>query len=144
MKKLLITLFLAVTFLIQGISQTTNFTFQEFQIITNTITESVCPVMVDSETRFDKILALQDANGTFIAQYNYTLVNTAKSDYSALQIETILRIKEAELLKELKQNDGMKIIRDSNIIISYVYYDKYKDVFMIIKLTPEKYNARSI
>lgn len=137
MKNLFITLFLAFMFIIRVDAQ--SLTFTDAKEVAGMLTE-MCPIMIDKDTRFDRCDALTDEFGTIIMQFGYTLVNTLNSDYSYEQISTIKRVQESKLAKSLRTNETMRVIRENNITVSYIYYDKNHIIFMIIKITPEKYN----
>jgi hypothetical protein len=137
MKKLFITLILAFAFILQ--SQAQELTFKIIQEVANSITEASCPVMIDNDTRFDKCSALQNENGGIVIQYNYTLVNVLREDFTVSQIEAIKSSMETKLAKSIRSSEAMDVIRQNKVIVSYLYYDKNHIIFMLIKITPDKY-----
>ena len=143
MKNLIISFLLAFMLVFQARSQ--SISLEDLQIAATATTAS-CPFMLDSETRFDRCDALRDdASGRLVIQYTYTLVNILKSEYSdGIKMDIFKNIMDSKLTKSIKNTTGMSIIRDNNIVVSYVYYDKIHNLFMIIKVTPEKYNDPNI
>jgi len=91
-----------------------------------------CPMMVDKETRLDNAVALPDN----VFQYNYTLVNMAKSDLDLVQLEEYMR---PNLINTVKTNPDMKVNREHRTTFGYYYKDKNGEFLIKILVTPDLY-----
>lgn len=84
-----------------------------------------CPVMIDQETRLDRVAFLNDT----LFQYNYTLVNIAKNDTN-FNIEKVKQFVESQSQENLDNNAAMKYQRENYVSLMYQYKDKNnKDLF---------------
>lgn len=86
---------------------------------------SVLPILVDDETRFDEVTYL---NGT--VDYSYTLVNFDEDDIRASDLVTIMR---PSLRSSVCEDEDMAIFRDNQIPVSYTY--KYRDLQFLANIT---------
>ena len=91
-----------------------------------------CPIMVDSETRFDNAVSLSKN----VFQYNYTLVNIDKASANPLAIKKSL---EPNIINYVKTNPQMKFQRDHKITLNYYYSDKAGLFLFLVSATPDKY-----
>ena len=91
-----------------------------------------CPIMVDSETRFDNALALPGN----IFQYNYTLINIDKANADTASMKNYL---EPLITNQVKTNPEMKYQRDHKTIMKYYYKDKNGAYLFIVSVPPDKY-----
>lgn len=134
MKKILTLLFIFLLSCSSLFSQV--ITFDVLKEIANEVNNSVCPVMVDEETRFDRCDALQDKDNLII-QYSYTMVK-----YTLNLNDDIVTLKsnmEKYLIDGVKNTESLKIFRDNNVIFQYVYYDNKHEFVFNVKVTPLKY-----
>lgn len=91
-----------------------------------------CPMMVDSETRFDNAAA--SPNKTF--QYYYTLVNVEINEVNPAEGKKIL---EPQITNIVKTNPDMKAMRDIGVTFKYNYRDKNGIFIFDIVIGPDKY-----
>lgn len=91
-----------------------------------------CPIMVDSETRFDNAVSLSKN----VFQYNYTLVNIDKASANPAEIKKSL---EPNIINYVKTNPKMQFQRDHQTTLNYYYKDKAGLFLLLISVTPEKY-----
>jgi len=91
-----------------------------------------CPIMVDSETRFDNAIALPDN----IFQYNYTLINVLKDSINVDEFKDFL---DPTITNYVKSNPDMKMMRDRETTINYYYKDKTGIFLFTVSVTPDKY-----
>ena len=91
-----------------------------------------CPIMVDSETRFDNALA--STNKTF--QYFYTLVNVEINEVNPAEGKKVL---EPQITNMVKTNPDMKVLRDLGVTFKYSYRDKNGIFLFDIIIVPDKY-----
>ena len=94
-----------------------------------------CPMMLDKETRLDNIVCLDKS-----VAYNYTLVNTLKSN---LTDEDILdfKITQAKLMNNfVKTNPNISYIKQFNLRLDYNYSDKDQKFITTVSTTPKEYN----
>ena len=94
-----------------------------------------CPMTIDQDTRLDNAIALQGK--TF--QYNYTLVNYAKSALTAEQIQSIEDAMRPSILNILKSSSQLKELRDNNVTFKYLYRSNDGYELMILTFTPSDY-----
>ena len=92
-----------------------------------------CPMMVDAYTRLDNAIALPD--NTF--QYNYTLVNTEKSE---VNFDLVKKNIEPSIINNVKTNPEMKTLRENKTTFIYYYKDKNGVFVSKITVTPDMYN----
>jgi len=91
-----------------------------------------CPFMVDKDTRLDNAIALPNK----VIQYNYTLVNTEKSEIDTVAFREAM---EPSMINTIKTNPDMKIQRDNKTTLSYLYKDKNGNHIITIYISPDKY-----
>ena len=137
MKKLFIMLVFGILSMSTLLAQ--KLTFDDIKIVAKILDES-CPIMIDDETRCDHFDAMEDNNG-IIMQYTFTLINRLVTNYSDTEITLFKILQEKKLIKILQEDPKMEIIRENNITVTFLYYDKNHSLFMLFKLTPEKYKA---
>ncbi len=107
------------------------------KILVNTASEinKTCPLQVDQYTRLDNTVALP--NNTF--QYNYTLINTSKSE---VNIDTVKKYIEPDIINNVKTSPDLKLFRDNHTTMVYNYRDKNGEFVHKIVITPEMYNEQ--
>ncbi len=91
-----------------------------------------CPIMVDKETRLDNLMALPGK----ILQYNYTLVNYARTDIDTVKLKGAIM---PGMIQGMKTMPDLKYMRDNKVTMSYQYKDKNGAYLMRIVLKPETY-----
>ncbi|MDP4202258.1 MAG: hypothetical protein Q8861_06160 [Bacteroidota bacterium] len=91
-----------------------------------------CPVMIDSETRLDNVMAFPDN----ICQYTYTLVNMEKNTVDTLQLKNSV---EPNIVNFVRTNPQMKYIRDKSVTVNYYYKDKKGIYLFMISVKPDQY-----
>ena len=91
-----------------------------------------CPIMVDSETRLDNVIALPDN----VFQYNYTLINYSKED---VNVNDIIKNIEPGIINNVRTNPDMQIYRDNKTTMNYFYKDKNGEFINKISVTPDMY-----
>lgn len=91
-----------------------------------------CPLMMDSETRLDNVLALTGN----IFQYNYTLVHVERYMLDTIQLKNAV---EPTMVEQVKTSPQMKSFRDHKTTINYTYKDKSGSYLCTIAITPDKY-----
>ena len=101
------------------------------QLIANEMNKS-CPMMVDEETRLDKITLPSKT----VFQYNYTLINYEKTEIDTVKIKSNL---EQNIIQLIKTNPQMEYQRQNKVTMNYIYNDKNGDYLMSIIITPELY-----
>lgn len=104
---------------------------KELVQIANEMNES-CPIVVDSETRLDNVVALPNN----VLQYNYTLVNYSQEQLDPDQLKAGM---EPGILANASTNPDMKMFRDNKTTLSYYYSDKNGAFVMKLVITPEMY-----
>lgn len=71
-----------------------------------------------------------------IVQYNYTLINHAKSE---LNLERIKNVEFPNLIKQAKVSPDLKKFRENNVTLSYNYKDKNGNHIIKVEVTPSIY-----
>lgn len=96
------------------------------------------PVMVDEETRLDRI----NAPGGRKFVYNYTLLNPCYNDGSATAefINEVKNIIRSQIVENIKIESAMSWLRQNNVIFVYKYFDTKKKQVFEIEITPANYN----
>lgn len=92
-----------------------------------------CPMMVDKDTRLDKIVALE--NNTI--QYNYSLINVVKSD-PKFNVEAVKKYIKSKSQENLNTNPEMKEYREKEVSLNYYYKDKNGKFLLDFIIKPEK------
>jgi hypothetical protein len=91
-----------------------------------------CPIQIDKGTRLDNTVVLLGQ----LIQYNYSLINIEKKN---TDIETFKKKVEPMLLNYVKTNNGLKPLKERNIIISFNYKDKNGEFLFSYDIKPELY-----
>ncbi|MFZ4454730.1 MAG: zinc ribbon domain-containing protein [Bacteroidales bacterium] len=91
-----------------------------------------CPIMIDSETRFDNAIALPNK----MFAYNFTLINLQKETVDTLQIRNQI---EPRIINIVKTNPEMEYVRARKVNLSYNYKDKNGVYLFQIVVTPKQY-----
>jgi hypothetical protein len=91
-----------------------------------------CPMMVDSETRFDSAMTVSSSE----FQYNYTLVNLKPDDIDPEQLIEVLK---PLLVNNIAINPDLNMFRDNDVTLTYLYKDMNGDFFAKIPVTPADY-----
>lgn len=91
-----------------------------------------CPMMIDAETRLDNAVALPGN----VFQYNYTLVHIEKATADPEEMRNLMG---PRIVNYVKTNPQMKPQRDRKTTINYCYKDKAGIFFLMIAVTPDKY-----
>jgi hypothetical protein len=90
------------------------------------------PIMVDSETRLDSLMALPDN----AIQYFYTLVNYSKDE---INIEDFKNELSPMVLNNIKTNSDLKSFKDNKITMIYSYRDKNNNELFKLKYEYDDY-----
>lgn len=93
-----------------------------------------CPIMVDEFTRLDNSIALPGN----IFQYNFTLVNTIKSEVIP---DTVKKYLEPSIISNIRTNPDLKFFRDNKTTMAYFYRDKNGEFVYKLFVTPELYKT---
>lgn len=92
----------------------------------------MCPQMIDSETRLDNSTVFPNK----VMQYNYTLINMNSGEIDLEEMEQYLK---ESILNNVKTNPDLKIYRDNDATLNYLYKDK-RGVFLLkIEIPPSLY-----
>ena len=96
-----------------------------------------CPMTVDSETRMDSV---QAAEGK-ILQYNYTMVNYAKSDLTADQISQLQGIIQQQAVSTIKASadSSVKALKALGVTFQFVYNGSDGVEMFHCSVTPDDY-----
>lgn len=90
--------------------------------------------MVDEFTRLDNSIALP----CNIFQYNFTLVNTIKSEVIP---DTVKKYLEPSIISNIRTNPDLKFFRDNKTTMVYFYKDKNGEFVYKLSVTPELYKT---
>ncbi len=96
---------------------------------------NACPFMLDADTRLDNTIAYPGK----IFQYNHTLVNVEAELIDTIKLKEII---EPLAINLAKTNPQMKFQRDNNVILNYLYKDKYGVYLCMISITPAMYKGK--
>ena len=91
--------------------------------------------MLDADTRLDNTIAYPGK----IFQYNHTLVNVEAELIDTIKLKEII---EPLAINLAKTNPQMKFQRDNNVILNYLYKDKYGVYLCMISITPAMYKGK--
>ncbi len=91
-----------------------------------------CPIMVDENTRLDNTVA--GSGKTFI--YSYTLVNWSIQDINITELRDYLQ---PRIINIAKTSEEMKVFRENNVTLQYIYSDKAGIFVIDFKVTPDDY-----
>lgn len=90
------------------------------------------PVMLNRYTRFDSACVTEDN----VFEYHYTVMNISNPD-SLIQIG--MPALKKEISEKFALNQDLRIFKENNVIIEYVYNDEKGGIVKILKITPEDY-----
>lgn len=90
------------------------------------------PVMLDQYTRFDGA-SVTPGN---IFQYRYTVQNVSNPDSL---VENGLQSLRENIGKEFASNPDLRIFKENNVTIEYVYNDKNGRTIRSVQISPEDY-----
>jgi hypothetical protein len=91
-----------------------------------------CPLMIDFETRLDKVNALADNT----LHFDYTLIYHVKD---SLHIENLKNFMEPVILNKIKTSPTLSKYLDKNLTWIYSYNDKKGDFIFKLTYTPEQF-----
>ncbi len=94
---------------------------------------SRCPVIIDHQTRLDKVVY----GPGLVITYFYTLYNLEKDDS---ELEDFKCEMEQQLIENIKSSKNMASFRENNIHMVYNYYDKNWSEVVIIIINAGEYN----
>jgi hypothetical protein len=92
------------------------------------------PMMVDSETRWDKTEVGADGRNVLI--YDYTLPNVIKNQVDVASLQKMMRI---QLVQNYKTSDVMQALRDRGVELDYKYVDKNGDLVFEQDISPKDF-----
>ena len=90
------------------------------------------PVMLDQYTRFEGASVTSDN----MFRYSYTVLNTSNPD--SLVGNGLQSLKE-NIGKEFSSNPDLRIFKENNVTIEYVYNDENGQIIRSLRITPEDY-----
>jgi len=93
-------------------------------------TNTECPKMLDNWTRLDKCAATGGAN----FEYHLTILQIAITDTTNFKSQL-----KPQLLQVLKTNPSLKIFRDNDVTIKYIYNDKDGKYIFSETIIPQEY-----
>lgn len=93
---------------------------------------SHAPIIIDSTTRLDNVNAL--SGGIF--QYNYTLLTM---DKEAVDVNLLKTSSKESMIKQMKQNPNLAVLKDNNIDIQLKYRDKNGDDVASVYISANEY-----
>jgi hypothetical protein len=91
-----------------------------------------CPLMIDFETRLDKVSALADNT----LHFNYTLVYHDKDSIPVEHLKTYL---EPVIMNKIKSSETLSKFLDKNLTWIYSYNDKRGKLIFNLSFTPEQF-----
>lgn len=91
-----------------------------------------CPIMFDSETRLDSVMSIPRHQ----LEYNYTRINSLKSDIDIDQLQEQIR---TLLINSIKTRDDKNILSKNNVTVSCSFKDKEGVFLFKIVIKPEDY-----
>lgn len=91
-----------------------------------------CPLMIDRETRLDRVNAFADNT----LHFNYTLINHVKD---SLPVENLKNFMEPAILDKIKTSPTLNKYIKKNLTWVYSYNDKKGDFIFKITYTPEQF-----
>jgi hypothetical protein len=94
----------------------------------------MCPVMIDTETRLNKVTVSADKT----VQFDFVLVNISATQ---MDVELLKSRIEPSLINEVKTNAQMKAFRDNQAILQYDFSDKKGTFLFSTVVKPEDYNT---
>jgi hypothetical protein len=94
--------------------------------------DSHCPVMIDFETRLDKVNALADNTLHFNCSFIYSIKDSLSVDKLKNNLEPII-------LNNIKRSPILSKYLDKNLTWIYSYYDKRGDFIFKLTYTPDQF-----
>jgi hypothetical protein len=91
-----------------------------------------CPLMIDPETRLDKVNALADNT----LHFNYTIINHLKD---SLPVQNMKNYMEPAILDKIKASPTLNKYIKKNLTWVYSYNDRKGDFIFRITYTPEAF-----
>jgi hypothetical protein len=92
-----------------------------------------CPMQVDQQTRLDNT----EIVGKNEFRYNYTLINLEKGNFDEADLKQYLS---AQILANLKDNEGMRLFREQKTRLSYHYKDRTGQTLFELNFGEGDYN----
>ncbi|MFV0378824.1 MAG: hypothetical protein ACK5JD_16160 [Mangrovibacterium sp.] len=90
------------------------------------------PMAVDEYTQLDSASSIGKANLT----YYFSLFDLDKSE---VNLDTVNKYLRPSIIENVKNNPDVKILRDNNITLDYLYYDKNGVFVLEISVGPDLY-----
>jgi hypothetical protein len=90
------------------------------------------PVMLDQYTRFEEASVTSEN----IFRYRYTVLNTSNPDSL---VENGLQSLKENIGKEFSSNPDLRIFKENNVTIEYVYNNENGQTIRSVQITPEDY-----
>ena len=90
------------------------------------------PVMLDQYTRFEEASVIQGN----IFRYRYTVLNTSNPDSL---VENGLQSLKENIEKEFSSNPDLRIFKENNVTIEYVYNDENGRTIRSLQITSERF-----
>ncbi|MDR0683956.1 MAG: hypothetical protein LBF83_02365 [Spirochaetaceae bacterium] len=91
------------------------------------------PEMIDSETRFDKTMALSNR----IFQYHFTLINQSKEEINPEEFKNNIQ---PSILNNLKTNSAFTDFKNYKVTVEYFYHDKNDNEILKLTYKPNDYS----
>ncbi|GGF70102.1 hypothetical protein [Wenyingzhuangia marina] len=91
------------------------------------------PMQVDEFTRLDSA----SSKGATNLMYYYTIMNLDKSE---VNLDTVNKYIRPSIIENVKTSPDLKVYRDNNITMDYIYFDKNGEFVIKLAVTPELYN----
>lgn len=104
---------------------------KKLQEMATNLNESV-PVMLDQYTRFEGASVTSDNK----FRYQYTVLNTPNPDSL---VENGLQSLKENIRKEFSLNPDLRIFKENNVVIEYVYNDENGRTIRSLQITPPDY-----
>lgn len=92
-----------------------------------------CPMQVDQQTRLDNT----EIVGKNEFRYNYTLTSLEKGNFDEADLKQYLS---AQILANLKDNEGMRLFREQKTKLSYHYKDRTGQPLFELNFGEGEYN----
>ncbi|MDY9918356.1 hypothetical protein SAMN05216365_13627 [Porphyromonadaceae bacterium NLAE-zl-C104] len=104
---------------------------KKLQEMATNLNESV-PIMLDQYTRFEGASVTSDNK----FRYQYTVLNTPNPDSL---VENGLQSLKENIEKEFFSNPDLRIFKENNVVIEYVYNDENGRTIRSLQITPPDY-----
>lgn len=91
-----------------------------------------CPKLIDENSRLDSVHLLPGK----VLQYNYTLVKLNKS---VVNMDTVKKYMVLKIIKNAKINPELKIYRNNQATLNYIFNDKDGEYVLDVSVTPDMY-----